>query len=700
MKFEPYKSVRARGNHKINQNDKVIYNYWKDLEEFEKMEENKTHKIRDVFFGSTVNNNSVTLKKSVFPGSIFRQEPDKKRSVMMNRLTLHNIRHRNTVLKNVNQIKDDSQGGQEENFLFKRVTGLLELHLQNEQNCFRNLMNLFQDYIIKKYEVFLKNLKKELGKDKTLSKEPSAPMFGTPQSNANAKKYGEICNKLCREINHFVQVLVKSLILFYNFDISKFKIYFEKENVTKYVSCDILNFENLMNFITILMFPKRLNILVLKFLSIKNKERNDKFLFNQTNKRKYITMKSLGISQKFRLNEDIVEEGLTTEEKIKNERKYSYYFEHDDEEYDVEKRPSIAQSEYDTSQFKKLTIEHMIERKNSLLQNLKKFNYSKERSKSKISNESYSEAIQTLSYLRVVESPFEKMKVLLLVVRKLIKAINEYFGPRQSKQEVMTGEQLMSLITYVVSRAECPELSTHLEFVRLFLPKKLSSTFCGYYLTVFEAATEYMINYRKNRKASLALDSEYHSEEEAPDLSQNGLVTENELDNMFLNNDRRSKPGSIGIYTDYGKDQNGRVYDLVSPLIIKKVGNSQDKDDFRRQFTQADDETPSLGDSLNNSAQSMGSDKPRKSKQSKKSPKKQNQKIASFGELDEPLLHNLDSQDEEMQTPKHKGSENIEQFEEDDLQALDDDDHFGGELQDESLLSNNLNSMDNKGLDA
>lgn len=102
MKFEPYKSVRARGNHKINQNDKVIYNYWKDLEEFEKMEENKTHKIRDVFFGSTVNNNSVTLKKSVFPGSIFRQEPDKKRSVMMNRLTLHNIRHRNTVLKNVN----------------------------------------------------------------------------------------------------------------------------------------------------------------------------------------------------------------------------------------------------------------------------------------------------------------------------------------------------------------------------------------------------------------------------------------------------------------------------------------------------------------------------------------------------------------------------------------------------------------------
>ena len=77
-----------------------------------------------------------------------------------------------------------------------------------------------------------------------------------------------------------MQVLVKSLILFYNFDISKFKVHFEQENTTEYVSCDILNFENLMNFVTILMFPQRLNSLVLKFLSIKNKERNDKFLFN------------------------------------------------------------------------------------------------------------------------------------------------------------------------------------------------------------------------------------------------------------------------------------------------------------------------------------------------------------------------------------------------------------------------------------
>lgn len=48
----------------------------------------------------------------------------------MTKITLNNIMQRNTVLKNVNQGKDDpSNVGPEENYLFKRVTSLLEVHL-------------------------------------------------------------------------------------------------------------------------------------------------------------------------------------------------------------------------------------------------------------------------------------------------------------------------------------------------------------------------------------------------------------------------------------------------------------------------------------------------------------------------------------------------------------------------------------------
>ena len=41
--------------------------------------------------------------------------------------------------------------------------------------------------------------------------------------------------------------------------------------------------------------------------------------------------------------------------------------------------------------------------------------------------DSYYDAIKTLSYLSLVQSPFEKMKVLLLIIRKLIKTINEFY---------------------------------------------------------------------------------------------------------------------------------------------------------------------------------------------------------------------------------------------------------------------------------
>lgn len=51
MKFEPYKSGK-RSKSKNGDSEKVIYNYMKDLSEFEKMEEKKQHKVRDVFFGS------------------------------------------------------------------------------------------------------------------------------------------------------------------------------------------------------------------------------------------------------------------------------------------------------------------------------------------------------------------------------------------------------------------------------------------------------------------------------------------------------------------------------------------------------------------------------------------------------------------------------------------------------------------------
>jgi hypothetical protein len=129
-----------------------------------------------------------------------------------------------------------------------------------------------------------------------------------------------------------------------------------------------------------------------------------------------------------------------------------------------------------------------------------------------------------------------------------------------------------------------------------------------------------------------------------------------------MNNERRSKPGSLGIDTDYGVDQNGRLKDLVSPLVIKKRNFSTDKNTFKRQFTQNEAKTPSLGGSQHDSAQSVESDKPRRSKKSKKSKKKSARKKLNLTELEQPLIQNMDGLDTPELAPQQDSNQHFNDF--------------------------------------
>ena len=87
-----------------------------------------------------------------------------KMSTLMNRMTLNQIKERNTVLKNINHGRDDSQAqSKEELLLFRRVTSLIEEHLMDNKHCFNSLIGKFQKFILEKYEPYLKD--RELTKD-------------------------------------------------------------------------------------------------------------------------------------------------------------------------------------------------------------------------------------------------------------------------------------------------------------------------------------------------------------------------------------------------------------------------------------------------------------------------------------------------------------------------------------------------------
>lgn len=118
-----------------------------------------------------------------------------------------------------------------------------------------------------------------------------------------------------------------------------------------------------------------------------------------------------------------------------------------------------------------------------------------------LTDEPYHEAIRTLRYISEVESPFEKMKVLLMTVRKIIKTINDFYKADNKKQEVLMGDQVLSLVTYVVYKSKCPSLAAQIQYIEKFLPKRMFSSFSGYYLTVFNASCEYVASLSQTASA-------------------------------------------------------------------------------------------------------------------------------------------------------------------------------------------------------
>lgn len=415
-----------------------------------------------------------------------------------NRITIGKIKEKSTILKNVNSLDEDSMVSEDEQAIFKRVTTLLETHLADDDYLFKSLIHTIQEYLVKKYQPILEQISnKEL-------------------SEVDIEMH---CLDLCKEINDFMKVLVKTLILFYNFDVCNFRVMDKETKVTCYLPCTILNFDNLMNFTTIMMFPTQIYSMVLEFMRAKNRKKDEKFLNSIKTNQKNITMAGLGIDEKFRLNKEVT---LTNTEFLKNNAQYSFHdrellaskLKKAGEDQDGLPGDTLASEERESRGFgmgiRKLSEmgADAHERLTLMSQLIKPGQSQLHRStfallEDDFANDAYRDAIKTLRYLPEVESPFEKMKTLLMVIRRIIKTINEhYMGANKSKQEVLTGDQIMSLVVYVVLRAKVPNMFTYIEFVETFLPPKLFNTFCGYYLTVFHAASEYITEFNPNKQAT------------------------------------------------------------------------------------------------------------------------------------------------------------------------------------------------------
>lgn len=386
------------------------------------------------------------------------------------RITLMQVKTKVSVLQNVNA--DDIS--EEEHTIFKRVSIMLEKHLAENTNLFHILFKKFQVYFITKYEPILDEIKLKydplrLGED-------------------DEKALADVLNILTQEILEFIRIQVKCLILFYNFDICYFRVDSKELNRVTYLPCTILNFDHLMNFTTAIMFPKRIYELVVEYFQFKNQAKILKLKTKLNSLQDVITMNNLEISEKFQLRRRT---NLTEKDRLRAQTSYSQEFGEKDLEHESGSPQSNPRKSKPDDWERKEVRRRLV---NSISGNQATI-------PEDIADDPYQSAIHSLRLIDDVDSPLEKMKVLLAVIRKITKAINDYYVKETGKKEVLTGDQTMGLVVYVVLRAKSENLLAYVEYIQAFLPPRMLGTFCGYYLTVFQAACEYIAEFEEPAEA-------------------------------------------------------------------------------------------------------------------------------------------------------------------------------------------------------
>jgi hypothetical protein len=399
------------------------------------------------------------------------------------RVTLMQIRQK-TILKNVHEQSGEDGTTEEEEAVFKRISTMLEKHLSSSDNPFKLLLADFQVYLITKYESCI--IEYRAKEDHNIMAEGDEEIFNNTLDN------------LCREVQEFIKIIVKCLILFYNFDVCYFRV--QSNGKATYLPCTILNFDNLLNFTTAIVFPQRVYRLVLDYFLFKHRKHNLKLLENANQYQHLITMSSLEISEKFQLRKDL----FATQGSRGHHSQIIADFEMESDPI-AENKPwekgSRKMSDGDMSP------SNGFKRERKRVHNPDPVSPSRDNYTNSVAgtipedikDDPYADAIKALRYITEVDSPLEKMKVLLLVVKKILKAINDFYKNSSEKKEIVTGDQIMSLVVYVVLKSRCPNLFAYLDYIDVFMPPRMANTFTGYYLTVFNAASEYIAEYKPNQ---------------------------------------------------------------------------------------------------------------------------------------------------------------------------------------------------------
>ena len=339
---------------------------------------------------------------------------------------------------------------------YRAITEKIEKDLKDIQsNVFAHLKQQFISYFCNKYE---KNL---CGEKKYAE-----------INEKNKTEYAKKAEQAFAELKQFIRVLEECLCLFYKL-----------QDFKKTLSYFLFTKENMLNFVTSIVFDDNIYPLVFEI-----QRKIDKSMCETIEKKlvNYQTYKpqDFEISEKFCLNE----------------RTANYIFLKRKAEY-LEKLHNTNEKCDETN--RTFSLENMIMGRASTVNNPNinerplgvNESVNEEETLKLAHYEPYLGAIKNLKKIGNHKSPLHKLKHIMNISKLVLQEIRDFYECHYFNfDDNLGGDEMLSIYVYIVAKTNLPGLITECTIIDKFITSNLTNSIYGYYLVTIQVCLKYLIN--------------------------------------------------------------------------------------------------------------------------------------------------------------------------------------------------------------
>ena len=339
---------------------------------------------------------------------------------------------------------------------YRAVTEKIEKDLKDIQsNVFAHIKQQFISYFCNKYEKML-----------------CAERKYTQLTDKNKVEYTQKAEKCFMELKQFIRVLQESIFIFYKL-----------QDFKNSLSYFLFNKENMLNFVTSIVFDDYIYPLVYEIQKKIDKttaETIEKQLTNFQNHKP----QDFDISERFCLNE----------------RTTNYIFLKRKAEY-LEKIRTNNEKYEETSTF---SMENLILGRASTVNNPVITEKSHDVNGSSVGEEEtlkithynpYFAAIKNLKKIGSHKSPLHKLKHIMNISKLVLEEIRDFYENHfYAFDDNLGGDEMLSIYVYIVARTNLPGLITDCAIIDKFITSNLTNSIYGYYLVTIQVCLKFLMN--------------------------------------------------------------------------------------------------------------------------------------------------------------------------------------------------------------